>query len=204
MSKRDTALDSKILFSAKKEFLEKGFLDASLHKICEDAGVTTGAIYRRYKGKEDLFVGVVKPAIEIFENLMKDGIEENEKRAEEDRLSESWTKSSDAVTFWIEQIYKDYEAVKILLSRADGTIYSNFIHDFIEKNFSVSYDFMKDLEKQGRCRLHLSYEEYHVLLTSFWTALFEMVVHDFNIEEAFAFSHKIIDFFAWEKLIEFV
>ncbi len=203
MSIRDTSLDPKILLSAKKEFLEKGFLDASLQNICKDAGVTTGAIYRRYKGKEDLFAAVVEPAIKLFDDLMKEGVEVNKKRAAENRLKDSFTKPSDMIKFWIEEIYKDYEIVKILLAKADGTIYSNFIHDFIEKNFSISYDFMKDLEKQGRCKLKLRYEEYHILLTSYWTALFEMVVHDFSLDEMFEFSSKISDFFSWEKLIEF-
>ena len=34
-----------ILNSAKAEFLEKGFKDASLRNIAKQAGVTTGAIY---------------------------------------------------------------------------------------------------------------------------------------------------------------
>ena len=30
---------------AKKEFMEKGFVGASLRGICQKAGVTTGALY---------------------------------------------------------------------------------------------------------------------------------------------------------------
>ena len=33
----------RLLESAKKEFLEKGYLQASLRNICKNAGVTTGA-----------------------------------------------------------------------------------------------------------------------------------------------------------------
>ncbi len=203
MSKRNTTLDPKILESAKKEFLTKGFLDASLQKICTDAGVTTGSIYRRYRGKEELFVDVVKPAIELFEHLLEDGIEINEQRAIENRMNDSWLESEATVTFWVKEIYKEHESVKILLSGADGTMYANFTHDFIEKNFSLSYDFMKVLEEQGKCSITLSYVEYHILLTSFWTALFEMIVHDVTLEEALAFVPKICQFFAWERLIFF-
>ena len=38
----------KIHDSAKKEFLEKGFLGASLRNIVKYAGVTTGAFYGYY------------------------------------------------------------------------------------------------------------------------------------------------------------
>lgn len=60
MAKRNTALDQPILESARKEFYEKGFEKASLKDICKNAGVTTGAVYKRYKDKEDLFSAVVQ------------------------------------------------------------------------------------------------------------------------------------------------
>ena len=50
MSRPDISIDPKLLESAKEEFLSKGFLEASLKTICDNAGVTTGALYKRYKG----------------------------------------------------------------------------------------------------------------------------------------------------------
>ena len=35
----------KLQESAMQEFLEKGFMKASLRSICKNAGVTTGALY---------------------------------------------------------------------------------------------------------------------------------------------------------------
>ena len=45
----------KILNSAKRWFLEKGFKSAPLRKIVNDAGFTLGAFYGYYKNKEELF-----------------------------------------------------------------------------------------------------------------------------------------------------
>ena len=42
MATADKSIDPRILESAKREFLQKGFLNASLKDICRDAGVTTG------------------------------------------------------------------------------------------------------------------------------------------------------------------
>ena len=39
---------------AKKEFMEKGFVGASLRGICQKAGVTTGALYFFFQDKDDL------------------------------------------------------------------------------------------------------------------------------------------------------
>ena len=63
MAVPDHSIDPRILESARKEFLENGFEKASLKAICEGAGVTTGALYKRYKGKEDLFCAVVEQTV---------------------------------------------------------------------------------------------------------------------------------------------
>ena len=60
MANRDHSLDDGIIQAAYAEFLAYGFQKASLHKIAEKAGVTTGAIYTRYKNKDALFVSLLQ------------------------------------------------------------------------------------------------------------------------------------------------
>ena len=50
----------KLQESAMQEFLEKGFMKASLRSICKNAGVTTGALYFFFQDKDDLFASLVK------------------------------------------------------------------------------------------------------------------------------------------------
>ena len=52
---------NKIQKAALKEFLDKGFLGASLRQIVKDAGVTTGAFYGYFSSKEALFASIVEP-----------------------------------------------------------------------------------------------------------------------------------------------
>ena len=59
MSVPDRSIDPRLLASAEAEFLNKGFVKSDLKTICENAGITTGAVYKRYKGKEDLFCALV-------------------------------------------------------------------------------------------------------------------------------------------------
>ena len=44
MAVKDHSLDDKIIHAAEDEFLEHGFVAASMHKIADRAGVTTGAV----------------------------------------------------------------------------------------------------------------------------------------------------------------
>lgn len=48
MSKPIEGVSEKIETCAKKEFLDKGYVDASLRTIAAEAGTTTGSIYSRY------------------------------------------------------------------------------------------------------------------------------------------------------------
>ena len=55
MSESETKTLKKILEAGKKEFLQKGFILASLRNIVRNAEVTTGAFYGYFKSKEELF-----------------------------------------------------------------------------------------------------------------------------------------------------
>ncbi|MDE5680036.1 MAG: TetR/AcrR family transcriptional regulator, partial [Lachnospiraceae bacterium] len=43
--KEERETKENLIASAKAEFMEKGYVKASLRKICANAGVTTGALY---------------------------------------------------------------------------------------------------------------------------------------------------------------
>ena len=69
MANRDHSLDDGIIQAAYSEFLAYGFQKASLHKIAEKAGVTTGAIYTRYKNKDALFASLLQDFFETMQVL---------------------------------------------------------------------------------------------------------------------------------------
>ena len=57
MAKQKPGVYDRVLECAKEEFLSKGFLDASLRTIAQEAGTSTGSIYTRFGDKEGLFRG---------------------------------------------------------------------------------------------------------------------------------------------------
>ena len=60
----------KILNSAKRWFLEKGFKSAPLRKIVNDVGFTLGAFYGYYKNKEELFYELTDGAADGLKKLI--------------------------------------------------------------------------------------------------------------------------------------
>ncbi len=146
---------------------------------------------------------MVKPAVDIFKTLSDETFETYKYREKNHKLNETWRNNSGNIKAWVTRLYREKEAIRILLSKSDGTMYSNFIHDFIEENFKGSYKLMKDWEQKDMCTIDLTYEEYHILVTCYWTALFEMFIHDFTLEHALVFALKIDRLFAWREFIKF-
>lgn len=57
------ATKKRLLEAGTEEFYRVGYKQASLRKICKICGVTTGAFYFSFTGKQDLFQSIVDPVI---------------------------------------------------------------------------------------------------------------------------------------------
>lgn len=73
MANQDISITTRLLENAKKEFKRNGFEKTSLNVICKNVGITTGALYKIFSTKEDLFNSLVeKPANRLKEFLDKE------------------------------------------------------------------------------------------------------------------------------------
>ena len=71
MANKNQELDKPIIEAAKTEFLQNGFQSASINNIAKRAGVTTGAIYTRYKGKDQLFHSLIEDFLQALDKERK-------------------------------------------------------------------------------------------------------------------------------------
>ena len=58
------ATRARIVGAAERLFAERGFSGVSMPAIAAAAGITAGAIYKHFRGKEELFFSVVRRAVE--------------------------------------------------------------------------------------------------------------------------------------------
>lgn len=203
MAVKDQKLNALIIDSAKQVFYQKGFNNATIRDIAKLANVGTGAIYTRYKGKEELFEDIVKPALDAIESTGNKLYEINIERKETNNMNKILETEYDYIKIWLDTFYSEHDAMKMLLCKAKGSKYSNYLHNFTEKNTKLVFSFIEDLKKSGLSANDMSYKELHILLTSYWTTLFEVIIHDFTYEESIKFAKKIDVFFNWEKLLDF-
>ena len=90
MSIRDTSIDLRLIESARKEFMEKGFIKAELKTICNNANITTGAVYKRYKGKQELFGAVVEKAVATLDSFVSERTDVDFSSMSDEEVKNTW------------------------------------------------------------------------------------------------------------------
>lgn len=134
----DKETREKLLDSAKQEFLEKGYMKASLRTICKNAGVTTGALYFFFQDKEDLLKQLVEEPLKGLASRVESHFSE-----EMDMESVVVSIHSDlpdirAAKEIVHFMYQHYDIFQILLTKSQGSAYEDIVSRFadeIEKHY---------------------------------------------------------------------
>lgn len=193
----------KIQEVGKREFLKKGFKDASLNHIVAEAGFTKGAFYGYYKDKAALFEDLVADAADSLMNQFKAAQEAHFELIPEDKTSQSRELSTQYLHFFVEYIYDHFDAFKLVLCCADGTKYENYVNDLVELDVARTEQYYDMLREQGKIVGTVSRELHHMLTSAYFTAVFETVVHNMAREQALSYIEELATFFnsGWNGLL---
>lgn len=202
MAKPDRSIDPRILESAKKEFLAHGFEKASLKAICQDAEVTTGALYKRYNGKEDLFCAVVADTVEALDGFVEQRSSVPTDSLSDEALIKAWEMGENMLA-WLHFLYHYHDGFLLLIAGAAGTRYANFQHDFVEAMTIKTYDYFMEAKKRGLTDADISMEEMHILLSAFWTTVYEPFIHGYTWEQMESHCQLVCKLFNWNQVLGF-
>ena len=128
----DKETRNKLLDSAKQEFLEKGYMKASLRTICKNAGVTTGALYFFFQDKEDLLKQLVEEPLKGLISRVKSHF------LEEMNMESAFVSIHDdsadikAAKEIVHFMYQHYDIFQILLTKSQGSIYEDITSRFAD------------------------------------------------------------------------
>ena len=132
MSNEESTTLKKILSAGKAEFLEKDFNSASLRNIVKTAGVTTGAFYGYFSGKEALFAALVEEHAKAIMNIFMSAQEDFKKLPEEEKANHMGVESRTSLNKIVDYIYEHFDEFKLIICKSEGTSYENFIHNMVE------------------------------------------------------------------------
>lgn len=203
MDEKLTATLEKIQEAALTEFLDKGFLGASLRQIVKNAGVTTGAFYGYFSSKEALFASIVEPHAKALMGKFMEAQTSFAELPEEQQPDHMGVESGSYLDWMVDYICQHREPVKLLLTRAEGTSYEHFVHNMVEVEVEYTLRYMDVLRRLGRAVPELSQSLCHIIASGMFNGLFEIVVHDMPKEQALRDVEQFRTFYTggWLKLM---
>ena len=189
--------------AALTEFLEKGYQGASLRQIVKNAGVTTGAFYGYFSSKEALFASIVEPHAAALMGRFMEAQTTFAEMPEKDQPEHMGLESSQCVHWMVDYICQQRQAVKLLLTRAEGTSYEHFVHNMVEVEVEYTLQYLEVLHRLGHESPQLDAQLCHIIASGMFNGIFETVRHDMPREKALRYMASLRDFYSagWFKLL---
>lgn len=135
MSKRAGAVPEntkkQILDAAKAEFAVQGFQNSSLRRICSEAGVTTGALYFFFEGKDDLFKNVLSEATEPFQKMVSEHYHQERSSTKRD-TDEGENADLQVTELVIDLYFRSRQTWDILIHHPNHPAVQSFLDHFIQ------------------------------------------------------------------------
>ena len=192
----ETSAHDRIVAAAEAEFLERGFLEASLRRIAGEAGVTTGAIYGYFPSKAALFDALVEgPAEQLFRAYveLRKGFGERpaEGRTFQAVADEEERMVRDAYDF----VYAHRGAFLLLLTRSAGTRWERYLDRYVDLECAGASGYIRDMEAAGIGVTPIEPELFRVLAEMFFRGFFRPLELGLAREDALSFIESYQRFF---------
>lgn len=193
----------KILEAGKNEFLEKGFKSASLRNIVKTAGVTTGAFYGYFSGKEALFASLVEEHAKEIMNVFMSAQENFVNLPQEEQSKHMGIESRLSLNLIVDYIYEHFDEFKLLICKSEGTSYGNFVHNMVEIEVDETLAFIEVLRSQGKNVPNMERAVCHMIVSGMFSGIFELIQHDMKKENARRYVSELQDFYiaGWSKIL---
>ena len=195
MASRIEEFDEEILYHAKREFLEKGYNDASLRNIASAACVSTSTIYTRYVDKEGLFSFIVKPAYDSFIGYVKRSLAGFEELPSDEQLTCKDELSDSGFNGLIDILYSHFDEFKLIVQKSPSNYYRDFLEQIVELDMQCTRCFLLSSESSAYKEGRINDGFLHVVSSAFYSGVFEVVIHDMPRKEAETYINELRNFY---------
>lgn len=199
MAESSAETKKRLLESAKKEFLEKGFTRTSLRTIAANAGVTTGAMYRHFKDKNDFFCALVDEPVKVVRNTIM--AENDTLKSDINPISREHEQEETKIfTSLLDYIYSNFDAFTILLTKAAGSTHENFLEEMCDLYTKRCIETFNMMYEKKYIEHRVDEMTIHIIASSMINSFAEIIFHKIPKEEAAEFIKNIRDLFHFGTL----
>lgn len=194
MSKRPGAVSAEtrehILSAARDEFSAQGFQGSSLRRICSAAGVTTGAIYFFFQGKDDLFETVLSGITAPFLACMREHYrQEREDRAPGDNEQGDLDISLTLIDFY----FRSRQTWDILLQHLGHPAVRSFLDCFVEESTDHYLSLIEKARKDRPDAPSVDRFAVHQFAHMQTDTMLTLISHDFRREEMVTHARTVTE-----------
>ncbi len=194
----------KILDSGKATFMKDGYERANLRKICKNAGVTTGAFYRHFEDKEDLFVALVESLaneiLELYSKFETESFQSLDRNKFMDLADINLVGVMETALY----VFEKKDIFELLIYKSYGTKYADFADKLIkfeDENQKKVFQILAEKKQMTE----IPETAVHLLNHAYINALSEIIIHSKTIDEVKENSKIVVKFFndGWKNLLGF-
>lgn len=201
MSGDDKETREHLLESARAEFTQKGYMKASLRKICADAGVTTGALYFFFEDKEDLFGAIVEPPLLELNQLLCEHFDMENQQNPESYIHYAGDHDKFFAAL-INHLYANRSEFLLLLTKAQGTRFEGTVEEMveaIEKRYLIVSEKFAAVMPGKRINRYMLHWLSHMMVNAF----IHLITHEENAKKAVSVMSRFMDFLigGWMDLV---
>lgn len=183
----------KLLESAKAEFLEKGYMQASLRNICKNAGVTTGALYFFFQDKEDLFASLVEEPTRQLYAIVERHYADERNHMDEKQTDKDFSDDLKVSRQIIQYLYEQKDAFLLLLTKSQGSRYQGILDYFVD----ITEKHYQEIIREYACRAGVEPPDDYMIhwISHMQIDIFaHMLTHEPSGEAAFQHMDDIIKY----------
>ena len=148
ISVKDHSLDHKIIDAARQEFLACGYSKASLHKIADRAGITTGALYTRYKNKDALFSSLIASVFSAMEMHSEEICQLYNHALKTREIQDFLAAIRLEEAVYLDLLFEHYEACVLFFCKSMGSSAERMLTAAMQKKAEDTVGFLRTVSKK--------------------------------------------------------
>ena len=199
MANKNHELDHPIIEAAKQEFLQNGFQSTSIHQIAKRAKVTTGAIYTRYQGKDELFCSLIEGFLQALEKERKDNKKAYIRYCVDKNFDHFLKDIEKEIAGYIDILFAHYDECRLLLCCSKGSSVEMMLHEMVENKVFETKKFIKQNMVSDISEIKLDLVE--LLIKQQFNAYTLVIEKGYSKDETVEYIRMLGEFIeaGWEK-----
>ena len=199
MANRNRSLDPLIIDAARAEFMEHGFRQASVHKIAQRAGTTTGALYIRYQNKDELFLSLVRPAMEGIAAQLET-VEAMYRKAQQSPSTDALLEAIRAEEqIYLELLYQHYEECILIYCKSGGSVLEQRMQEMMAAKSRQTVEFFRSIAAAD-----IDFDGIDLIISEQYSFYRQILQRGYDKEKAIS-CMKVVDIYleaGWKAILE--